>query len=260
MNLLTHWEGRTVDAWRASWEVPHLEIHDVLGSTNDRARELARGGKDAWAVVLAETQTRGRGREGRAWVSPGGQGLWLSLLVPSRGIETDRLLPLRIGLASAEALEGRVGKRLGVQLKWPNDLLLSGKKVGGVLCENTGSGIVVAGLGLNVGQKEADFPPELRETATSLEEGAGSPVPRGELAGVLIRGIKCGVGDGGEHLTPGEMEGFSRRDVLLGQRIESQLEGLGVALGITSSGSLIMEVDGGGRREVRGGSVRRVLR
>ncbi|MGW8266644.1 MAG: biotin--[acetyl-CoA-carboxylase] ligase [Longimicrobiales bacterium] len=260
MTLLTHWEGRPVDAWRASWEVPHLEIHDALGSTNDRAKELARNGKNAWAAVLAETQTRGRGREGRAWVSPAGQGLWLSVLVPSKGLATDGLLPLRVGLASAEALEGRVGRGLGVQLKWPNDLLLSGKKVGGVLCENTGSGIVVAGLGLNVGQKSADFPPELRETAISLEEGVGSPVPRGELAGVLIRGIKRGVGDGGEHLTPGEMEGFSRRDVLLGQQIESQQEGLGVAVGITPSGSLIMEAEVGGRREIRGGSVRQVIR
>jgi len=260
MSLLTHWEASTVEAWRASWGVPHLEVHDVLGSTNDRAKALARGGGDAWSAVLAEVQTRGRGRGGKGWVSPGGQGLWLSLLIPSRGGKADALLPLRVGLACAKALEDLSGPDAGIQLKWPNDLLLSGRKVGGVLCETSGFGIVVVGLGLNVAQTEADFPPDLRTTAISLEEGFGRRVPRGELAGAVIREIKRGVEDGGALLTPKELEGYSRRDALLGRRIESQLEGPGLALGITPSGSLIMEAERGGQREIRGGSIQQILR
>jgi BirA family biotin operon repressor/biotin-[acetyl-CoA-carboxylase] ligase len=258
MALLTQWEARPVESWKDAWAIPHLEIHDSLGSTNDRGRELAREWAEAWTVVLAEVQTMGRGREGKGWVSPAGLGLWLSLLAPSRGAEADALLPLRVGLAVARALDGDSPPGGGVWLKWPNDLLLRGRKVGGILCEMAGPGAVVVGLGINVSQEEGDFPPEIRKAAVSLEVGFGLPVLRGELAGAIIREIRKGTEGSGTRLTPEELEAYSRRDALFGHRVESQLGGEGVALGLSPRGGLILEGPGGALREVRGGSVRRL--
>ena len=258
MPLLTHWESRNVEAWRALWEVPHLEVHDVLGSTNDRAKGLARERGSPWAVVMAEAQTHGRGRDGKGWASPEGKGLWISLLVPSAGSEADLLLPLRVGLAAARVSEAFAPTEGGILVKWPNDLLLSGRKVGGILCETAGTGCVVVGLGLNVRQEREDYPPGLREKAISLEVGSGKAVSRGALAEALIRGIRAGIEGGGARLTSRELEEFSRRDALLGERVDSQAEGSGVALGITPRGSLILEVEGGALREVRAGSIQTV--
>lgn len=240
--------------------MPHLEIHNVLGSTNDRAKEIAREEGAAWAVVLAEIQTKGRGREGRPWASPGGKGLWMSLVVPSGGAEADLLLPLRVGLAAARVLDEHAPTEGGVLIKWPNDLLLRGRKVGGILCETGGPGGVVVGLGVNVRQREEDFPPDLREEAVSLEAGSGRAVSRGELAGALVDGVRRETRGGAARLEARELEEFSRRDALAGETVDSQAEGPGVALGITATGSLLLEIEGGQLREVRAGSVRKLLR
>jgi BirA family biotin operon repressor/biotin-[acetyl-CoA-carboxylase] ligase len=257
--LLPEWEGRSIDSWRARFDVPHLEVFEVLGSTNDRLKALAGAGAHPWTVVLAEAQTEGRGRGGKVWDSPAGRGIWLSILVPSGGSETDALLPIRVALATARVLEaslsGRKGEGGGIRLKWPNDLLLRDRKVGGILCETAGSGGVVVGLGLNVGQRAEDFPPAFRASAISLEEGFNASVPRGELAGGIIRAIRDAAAGRGAHLGEEELQEYLARDSLLGERVDSELGGRGVALGITPRGSLILEREGGELFEVRGGSV-----
>ena len=97
MGLLDLGEGDTPAAWGARWRVPRLEIHDALGSTNDRARELADAGAEPFTVVIAETQTAGRGREGRRWEAPAAMGLWMRLVAPPVAPSVRALVPLRAG-------------------------------------------------------------------------------------------------------------------------------------------------------------------
>jgi len=259
MALLSHWEGEPIEVWRTLWKVPYLEVYEVLGSTNDRAKELIQEGGVAWSLLLSEAQTAGRGRGGKAWSSPPGQGLWFSLLVPSRGAEWNSLLPLRIGMAMAQAMDGILSEEKleagAIQMKWPNDLILAGKKVGGILCETAGEDWVVAGAGVNVHQDPREFPPELQETANSLEGASGARISRGRLMKAILDLVRDDLARGGGLLEDEEMLEYSRRDGLQGRRVESELEGWGVARGITREGSLRLEEVGGGIIEVRAGSV-----
>jgi BirA family biotin operon repressor/biotin-[acetyl-CoA-carboxylase] ligase len=146
----------------------------ACGSTNDEAWEALAAGSPDGTVVVADTQSRGRGRAGRAWHTAPGHGLALSLLLHV-GARPAGLLPLAAGLALAEAL-----RDLGVatRLKWPNDVLARGRKLSGILAESRplpralrpglDGDVAVVGVGVNVTQREEDFAPELRATATSL--------------------------------------------------------------------------------------------
>ena len=137
---------------------PRLHLRTTT-STNDRARELAGTGAPHGTLVTAEEQTAGRGRQGRTWVAPAGSSLLLSLVLR----ETDPLLPLRAGLAVAD-LAGAAAL-----VKWPNDVLLDGRKVAGVLVEaRPQEGWAVLGIGVNAALDIGELPPELRETAGTL--------------------------------------------------------------------------------------------
>lgn len=148
----------------------HLLVRAEVESTNDVAWEALAAGAPDGTTVVADRQTRGRGRAGRRWHTAPGRGLALSVVM-FPGCERGRLgaLPLAAGLALARALE-----RLGAaaELRWPNDLTLGGRKVAGILCESrrdtAGGDVVVIGTGLNVAQRAEDFPAELAAGATSL--------------------------------------------------------------------------------------------
>ncbi|MEZ0230503.1 MAG: biotin--[acetyl-CoA-carboxylase] ligase, partial [Planctomycetota bacterium] len=146
-----------------------FELHPELPSTNDRARELAAQGAPEGTLVVALRQTGGRGRLGRSWASPVG-GLYLSLVLrPDKGMLERASLALVAGLAASEALDA--AGRTATSLKWPNDVLLDGKKIGGLLAEVTrerNEAVVVLGVGLNVDTPADAFPPEVRGIATSL--------------------------------------------------------------------------------------------
>jgi len=144
-----------------------LEWHDEVVSTSDRLKELARAGAPAWTVVVAESQSGGRGREGRTWQSPKG-GLYLSVLLRPQS-ERASLIPLAAGVAVAEAV---LGFGVRAELKWPNDVLVSGRKLAGILAEASSgaSGVewVVLGIGVNVAIDPLALPEALRDAATSL--------------------------------------------------------------------------------------------
>jgi BirA family biotin operon repressor/biotin-[acetyl-CoA-carboxylase] ligase len=163
-------------------------------STNDAARDLARRGAPHGTAVLAEEQTGGRGTKGRRWHSPPGLGLYVSFLARFPADRPDiplPLLPLAAGVAAAEAVEAASG--IEVRLKWPNDLLQAGRKLGGVLVESVSAGsgprFAVVGIGINVGHGEADFPEDLRSRATSLRLAAGRPSDGGEVFAALCRAL-----------------------------------------------------------------------
>jgi BirA family biotin operon repressor/biotin-[acetyl-CoA-carboxylase] ligase len=253
MSVLTHWDGEPVQVWERLWQAPLVEIHDELGSTNDRARALAGEGAPPFTVVLAEAQSAGRGRSGDVWHSPSGEGLWLSALLPAvEPVPTH--LPLLVGLAAARAAE-TVCPGTSVGLKWPNDLEVRGRKAGGILCEH-GHGFVVAGVGINVSQKEEDFPAALGGRATSLEAASGRRVSLGRLSTALLAELRTLCAAPPRHLT-GEVHGeLLRRDVLLGRAVTTQQAGEGTARGIEADGALVLERAGGERVRVVAGSVR----
>ena len=173
---------------------------DTIGSTNAEASAWAAAGAPEGALVVAEYQSAGRGRLGRTWAAAAGVNLTLSLVLrPRIGPERLGLLPLMAGLAVADAAQRAGG--VPAQVKWPNDLLISGRKAGGLLAEavHTGDrpGAVVLGIGLNVNQQT--FPPELAARATSISLEAGQPIDRAALLAALLAALESrydALGDG----------------------------------------------------------------
>ncbi len=166
-------------------------------STNDVAWELAQQGADEGACVVADIQTRGRGRQGRPWHTAPGQGLALSVLLhpgcdagAAPGAAGSGTAPLVAGLAMARALDA-LG--LTARLKWPNDLLVGRRKISGILAESRrtadGTDMVVMGAGVNVSQREEDFPPELHGLATSLAI-EGRPARREAVAAAFLDALE----------------------------------------------------------------------
>jgi BirA family biotin operon repressor/biotin-[acetyl-CoA-carboxylase] ligase len=158
-----------------------LRVFGEVTSTNDVAMALADGGAPHGTAVVAERQTRGRGRLGRPWSSPPGLGLWVSVILrPSVRAGLAPSLTLLAGLAAAEAIEAEA--MLAAALKWPNDVLLDGRKVAGVLAElraeDQAVRHVVAGIGINVHQRRQDFPAELADAAISIQMATGRAVSR----------------------------------------------------------------------------------
>ena len=169
-----------------------VETVDEAGSTNDLASARARDGEPGGLVIRAISQTKGRGRRGRSWFSPPGSGLYFSaLLRPGRGVESSARLTLLLGVAAAEGLTEATGLRVG--LKWPNDLRVRGKKIGGILCEYleppNQPPAVVAGLGVNLTTREADFPPEVRESASSVLLSGGEVPDAERLLHLILKRI-----------------------------------------------------------------------
>ncbi len=164
----------------------YIRWHDMLPSTNDLAKRLAEVQVPEGTVIVAEEQTSGRGRLGRPWVSPRG-GVWLSVILRPR-------LPLAhvplIGLAAATAVARaiRVTTGLLARVKWPNDVLVDGHKVVGILVESgTGAEWVVVGIGINANVPRRALPVGTGYPVTSLELALGQPVDRGVLVRTLLR-------------------------------------------------------------------------
>ncbi len=260
MTLLTHWEGEPVEAWRQTLGLGWMEVHDTLASTQDRGRILSEGGLTRWTLILAEEQTEGRGRGGKRWVSPGRGGILFSLVVPSGGAGVDRLLPLRVGMVAAGVVEEEVvgsGKgEVRVGLKWPNDLILLGRKMGGILCEGGGGEGVVVGVGLNLAS--APEGPELTEGlgAIGLGQVVECELSRGGILARLVAETRRLLEGAGDRLSAAELEEYGRRDTLRGKMVFSQVGGRGVAEGVTREGALLLRREDGRVLTIQAGSVR----
>lgn len=219
-------------------------------STMDLLHSLAVEGAEAGTVVVAEEQTGGRGSRGRSWRSPRG-GLWLSILYrPDLAVGIE-LFGLRVGLAVAEAIEA-LGPGAPVELKWPNDLMLDDRKLGGVLCEarwqGDSPGWVAAGVGINVTNP---VPDDLIGVATTLADrlvGISPDVLEPEVTGRL-RALAPRSG----RLGPDELAGLRRRDWLRGRLLQAPVTG--TADGISDEGALLVRVPDGNTVVVRAGTV-----
>src|SRR5450755_1961433 len=167
-----------------------IQVFEQTTSTNDVIEKLSRDGVKEGAVVFAESQTKGRGRLGRKWISPAHKGLWFSVLLRPdlRPQETTQLT-----VASATALRRAIAAETGLnpEIKWPNDILIGGKKVAGILTELSAEldrvRHIILGIGVDVNQDVAGFPPELRKTATSLKIETGEMISRADLAVAILR-------------------------------------------------------------------------
>jgi BirA family transcriptional regulator, biotin operon repressor / biotin---[acetyl-CoA-carboxylase] ligase len=226
----------------------------AAGSTNDEAWAAFAADAPDGTVVVADAQSAGRGRHGRVWHTAPGQSLALSVLL-RRGCEPPALglLPLAAGLAVAEALE-RLGAR--PDLKWPNDVLLGGRKVAGVLCETRRAAAVV-GVGVNLGQTEADFPGEISTTATSLAL-AGVTASREDVAAAFLVALESRW-DELRHAGPATLLGAWRaRAACWGRAFTVRAPGgevSGVARGLDAAGALVLTLADGTELAVRSGDL-----
>lgn len=179
-----------------------IRWYDTVPSTNEVARALAEAGGAEGIVIVAEQQTAGRGRLGRVWASPAG-GLWLSVIL-RRGLPAAET-PL-LGLAAAAATAGAIEETTGLRprVKWPNDVLVDGRKVAGLLLEagptyhhdtSAAPAWVVLGIGINVNVAPDALPSRPRYPATSLAAALGRPVDRGRLLRTLLRGLNRAAED-----------------------------------------------------------------
>jgi BirA family biotin operon repressor/biotin-[acetyl-CoA-carboxylase] ligase len=164
-----------------------------LGSTNDEAKRLAGEGAPEGTLVIADYQTRGRGRLDRGWVAPRGSSLLMSIVFrPQLAPHQIQRLTMSCGLAVADAIEQRTGLRAG--LKWPNDVVIAGAKAGGILTEtefrDTEIEFVVVGMGLNVNFDPALLPADMPAVATSLSHELGTAVPRLPLLWAVLEKIE----------------------------------------------------------------------
>lgn len=212
---------------------------DRLPSTQDMVHDLAADGAVDGAAVVAVEQTAGRGSRGRTWTSPRG-GLWLSVLSRPAGATPAEALSVRVALAVADALEG--AGIAGVQVKWPNDLLIDGRKVGGILCEARWSGDRLAWIAIGVGINVANVLPDaLRGSAAALGEFHPGLRP-GDLAGPVISAVRRAA----QLVAPldsAERARFAARDALAGRLLTAPAAG--TADGIEADGALrIRRADG----------------
>ena len=248
------WQGREVSALAHAWQLPQLLIFDEAGSTNDIARTLAATGASAGSLVMAEHQSAGRGRMGRSWTAPKESALLFSIVL--RPVADEQAapggLPLRIGLAVARAVRAVTGAQLHV--KWPNDLVAAaGAKVGGILCEaSTGSerdSFVIAGIGINVRSRE--WPADMRERATSIDELTGTSCDRVALLGAIARELHPLFTAPLRPLTLAELSEYDGLDALKGRAITVQQASAVIsatAQGIDADGALRILGEAGAER------------
>jgi len=228
-----------------------IELFEQLPSTNLEATTLGESGVEHGTVVIADRQTAGRGRLGRTWFSPGGTNVYCSLVLRA-SLPSNRLsdwlswLPLITALAAAEAIESVTSA--SISLKWPNDLLLSDRKVGGILCESVQASpsgpFQIVGVGINVNTKPEDFPEELRASATSLWNQTHAVVDRNRLIAQLLLELEHCVEELTEHGPQQLALAYQRRCSTLGRKVQASLadgsELTGCAESISQDGSLLV--------------------
>jgi BirA family transcriptional regulator, biotin operon repressor / biotin---[acetyl-CoA-carboxylase] ligase len=214
--------------------VPRIVLFDEVTSTLDVAHPLARDGAPEGTLILAERQTAGRGRSGRAWASEEGAGIWSTLIARPADDAALDVLSLRVGLAMARALEAFTNDE--IRVKWPNDLMLDGGKLGGILIESRWRDErvdwVAIGIGIN-----CRIPREVPH-ARALREG----VDRVNVLAAYVPAVRAAAAAHGA-LTAPELHEFERRDWAVGRRCASPVRG--IVRGIDARGALLVHTSAG---------------
>jgi len=222
------YDGRGGAALTQILDLPRVEVYDSVTSTQDVSHALAASGAPAGTLVLAEQQTAGRGRAGRPWASAAGAGIWLTLLERPRDAAALETMTVRVGLRAARVLDRWTDAP--VQLKWPNDLLVHGAKLAGILVEarwrDAKPEWAAIGLGINL------LPPR-GVPGAALRDGTSRVVVLSELIPAL-RSAAAATGP----LSSSELAAFAERDVARGRRCREPEAG--VVKGIDARGGLIV--------------------
>ena len=239
----------------------YLRCFDEIDSTNSYVKRIALEGAPNGTVVLADAQTAGRGRMNRTFQSPKGRGIYLTVLLRPE-LPPERLLPVTAlaGVAVCDAVEALCGVRPG--LKWPNDPVLAGRKLCGILTElgtDPAGGLYLAlGIGINVLQTEEDFPPELRTMAGSLAM-AGHPVSREALTAALITALDRLYGALGQENLADWLAAYRRDCVNLGKTVQlirpDGSRQMAEAIGIDDWFGLTVRYPDGREETIRSGEV-----
>jgi BirA family transcriptional regulator, biotin operon repressor / biotin---[acetyl-CoA-carboxylase] ligase len=250
---------------RRQWPLArHVVFFNTIGSTNDVAMKLAADAEEG-TVVVANEQTAGRGRYGRTWFSPPATGLYVSIVLkpPAAGAEHDRvisLLTLASGVALADAIDSVAAIR--AEIKWPNDLVVRGRKLAGILAERVSNAQqdtrtampVILGYGINVGAN--GYPPELSDRATDLQSETGRLVGRAALCAETLAAVSRRYRD----LLAGRFDAIldawrARAPTSQGAHVSwNTPQGIktGVTAGIDDRGALLVQVTHGIERIVGG--------
>jgi len=238
-----------------------IRVFEQTTSTNDVIEKLARDEVKEGIVVFAESQTKGRGRLGRTWLSPARKGLWFSVLLRPdlRPPETTRLT-----VASAAALRRAIQSETGLapEIKWPNDILIRGKKVAGILTELSAEldrvKHVILGIGVDVNLGTNEFPTELRKTATSLKIEAGQTISRPELATAILRELDHDYARVGDNQFAAVADEWEAHCTTIGRAVtirvgDRKISGRAESLG--EDGALRLRTEHGHLERVTGGDV-----
>ncbi|MDI9613874.1 MAG: biotin--[acetyl-CoA-carboxylase] ligase [Acidobacteriota bacterium] len=263
--LVPYWIQRETPALAWEW----LRIHGFLSvdSTNREALDLARGGAPGGSLVCAEQQSAGKGRMGRSWFSPRGTGIYASLVVrPTREQQRWPLLAHVAAVSLYDAISacvvGMAARRLDIDLKWPNDVLLGGRKCAGILLESLSSGegapAVVVGVGINV--HPGSVPAELEGEAVSVAEMAGRTVPRRLLLVTFLYHFQKGYREFEAGDDAGILEGWKTRssmwDGVPVWILEGAVRRAAVTCGLDETGALLVRTEAGALETVFAGDIR----
>lgn len=235
-----------------------IEFHEEIASTNTEALRLALDGTPEGTVVMADAQSEGRGRLDRVWESPPSRNLYFSVVLrPDIAAASASLVPLMTGVAVADVMMQYCPGR--VRLKWPNDVLIEGRKICGMLTEMRTRGdrvaFIIAGIGVNVNMARLDFPRELREKATSLRIETACELDRLDVAVRLFETLERWYRiflNGGEAtirekwLQVADIVG-RRVEVVFGQDVQR-----GTVSGLDASGALLLEGEAGVQQVLAG--------
>lgn len=222
---------------------------NTLDSTNKKAKEIAQDEEEG-TVIIAEEQTQGKGRMGRSWISPKGKGIWMTMILKPN------LEPMKVPkmtLIAAAAVHKALNK-LGIksQIKWPNDILVDGKKVCGILTEMSGElnmvNYVIMGIGINVNLDEKDIPDELKDIAGSLKLTTGKKINRKELAANILNEFeKLYLSFKEEDNIEEVLKICKENSILLGEEVRI-IRGnnirIGKAIDINDNGELVVKFEG----------------
>ena len=253
-------EAELLSCLKTEWAGGRIVYFDATDSTNVQAKRLAEAHAPHGTLVVSDRQDGGKGRRGRSWASPSGVGIWMSLILrPEIAPSSASMLTLAAALAVREGIQEETG--LSPLIKWPNDLVLNGKKICGILTEMSTELMeiqyVITGIGINVNQRE--FPPEIRDTATSLSLEAGRCFRRSSLIAAILKAFEK---DYAAFLKTGDLslllEEYNACLVNRGKEVcilDPSGEYRAVAEGIDESGSLLVTLPDGTRREIISGEV-----
>ena len=243
---------------KSSADGRRIIVLDEVDSTNSFAKKLASEGAEHGTAVIADTQTCGRGRLGRKFVSPSGKGIYLSVIIrPAFGMELVPMITSAAAVAAAKAVERLSGA--DVKIKWVNDLYMNGRKICGILTEASISpemkrlDYAVIGIGINVRSVHNDFDDELKAIASSIEDETGVRISRNTLCGAVLDSIEEVIGN---MENKGFLDDYRRRELLTGNMITANIGGVtqtGTALGIDGNANLIVQFPDGTIRNLSSG-------